>query len=117
MYWDMREEFNLINQDTESEEQMDVSTRQWPQTYSQNNSRPLSKKEVKMPAYLLTMNPTEHLERILKLRAYQRDPGNLEELRTVCQEEWAKTEPQKRELLATVDVSKLQLPKTVLVQI
>lgn len=45
------------------------------------------------------LSPVENLWRILKLQAHQWEPYNLRELKTICQEKWAKIEPQSSKSL------------------
>uniref|UniRef100_A0A3B3HFA0 Transposase Tc1-like domain-containing protein n=1 Tax=Oryzias latipes TaxID=8090 RepID=A0A3B3HFA0_ORYLA len=74
---------------------VDLSARQRSQAHSQGNK----KKKIKLlewPSQSPDLNPIENLWKDLKIRVHRRDPRNLEDLKAVCVDEWAKITPEQR---------------------
>ena len=70
-----------------------ISTGQWPQTYSQNNTGMASEQNVKViewPSQSSDLNRIENLWKELKIAVHWRSPSNLAELEQICKEEWEK---------------------------
>nr|XP_057911779.1 uncharacterized protein LOC131106588 [Doryrhamphus excisus] len=58
----------------------------------------LKKKKIKLlewPSQSPDLNPIENLWKELKIRVHRRDPRNLEDLKAVCVDEWAKITPEQ----------------------
>uniref|UniRef100_A0A3B3HTK7 Tc1-like transposase DDE domain-containing protein n=1 Tax=Oryzias latipes TaxID=8090 RepID=A0A3B3HTK7_ORYLA len=56
------------------------------------------KKKIKLlewPSQSPDLNPIENLWKELKIRVHRRDPRNLEDLKAVCVDEWAKITPEQ----------------------
>ncbi len=66
-------------------------------TYIQRNSQMVSKKvkQLEWPTQSPDLNPIENLWKELKIRVHRRGPWNLQHLKTVCVEEWAKITPEQ----------------------
>lgn len=47
------------------------------------------------PSQSPDLNPIEHLWKELKIRVHQRAPKNIQDLKTICAEEWAKITPEQ----------------------
>lgn len=50
---------------------------------------------LKWPSQSPDLNPIENLWRELKIMVHQRDPRNIQDLKKVCVEEWAKISPER----------------------
>ena len=69
------------------------------------------RKKIKLlewPSQSPDLNPIENLWKELKIRVHRRGPWNLQDLKTVCVEEWAKITPEQCMRLVSPYIRRLE---------